>query len=1110
MDLAQLPQLEALCERLYTAQSQAERVQVEQMLGVFGQSTEHVPALKAILDNSRSPYAQLLASSSLTKLLSEHSLSPTVRADMKNYFLQYLDSHCPNLEHFVCSSLVQLLCRTAKLGWFDSDTHRAIVDDAKHFLEKNSPAHYLVGLRILNTIVQEMNQATPGRTLTQHRKAAVNFRDTALLRAFQVALLALQELQARRADEKLRAEGLNLALACLSFDFVGTCLDESSEELCTIQVPSSWRPAIEDAATLQLFLDAYSASQPPLSSTALECMVRLASVRRSLFTSEGERFKFLNRLVSASRSILDPAARGRLAQHENFHGLCRLLGRLKTNYQLSELVSVDGYNDWIQSVAQLTIYALQQWEWSGSSCYYLLGLWSRLVSSMPYLKGDSPSLLEGNVPAITQAYVTSRLESVARCAANPTLDDMLDTEDSLAEQLDALPYLMRYQYDRSAQYLATLMDPAIDYFKQAAQQQMAGPQLSLLEGQLTWLVYITGAVIKGRLASSTNADSQETLDGDLASRVFALLRAADEGLHAGRYSERSRQRLDTALLYFLQCFRKVYIGEQVMHSSKVYTRLAERLGLEDHSAVLAVMLAKIGTNLRVYGGSEELVHLSLVLFQELAAGYMSGKLLQKLDAVSSLLAHHTADTYAFLDAPANGRNRTTYYATLGRLLFMEDTPARFRAFVLPLHNTLLQLGQAVAAAPSAAALRQSVPLQRVAGLFRDLRGIAAATATRRTYGFLFEWLYPQHMPTMLRCLEAWADVPALTTPLLKFVAEFCFNKSQRLTFDSSSPNGILLFREVSKVVVTYANAVLAMPPLPGAGSVTAGGGGGPTSNGIATSGSGGGGSAVYDTRYKGIWVCLLALARAMSGNYVNFGVFELYGDPALKDALDAGLRMVLSVPLADLLAFRKLAKAYFALMEVLAAGHAGVLAAQDTRTFVFLMSSLELGLKSLDVSISSSCASAVDNLASFFWRHVASAAAGHPEGAAVGLTGGPGGMGAAASPPHGAQQMAQHIAQHPTLFPELLKTLFEIVLFEECSNQWSLSRPMLALVLINGSMYNEIKAGLIASQPAERQPHLAACLNRLMADVSPSLDPKNKDRFTQNLTVLRHEYRSKT
>jgi hypothetical protein len=33
---------------------------------------------------------------------------------------------------------------------------------------------------------QEMSTPTPGRPLTQHRKAAVNFRDTALLKVFQV------------------------------------------------------------------------------------------------------------------------------------------------------------------------------------------------------------------------------------------------------------------------------------------------------------------------------------------------------------------------------------------------------------------------------------------------------------------------------------------------------------------------------------------------------------------------------------------------------------------------------------------------------------------------------------------------------------------------------------------------------------------------------------------------------------------------------------------------------------------------------------------------------------------------------------------------------------
>lgn len=51
-------------------------------------------------------------------------------------------------------------------------------------------------------------------------------------------------------------------------------------------------------------------------------------------------------------------------------------------------------------------------QWASGSVYYLLGLWSRLVSSMPYLKSDSPSLLESYVPKITEAYITSRLDSV--------------------------------------------------------------------------------------------------------------------------------------------------------------------------------------------------------------------------------------------------------------------------------------------------------------------------------------------------------------------------------------------------------------------------------------------------------------------------------------------------------------------------------------------------------------------------------------------------------------------------------------------------------------------------------------------------------------------------
>ncbi|KAJ6307486.1 hypothetical protein OIU76_017309 [Salix suchowensis] len=97
----------------------------------------------------------------------------------------------------------------------------------------------------------------------------------------------------------------------------------------------------------------------------------------------------------------------------------------------------------------------------------------------------------------------------------------------------------------------------------------------------------------------------------------------------------------------------------------------------------------------------------------------------------------------------------------------------------------------------------------------------------------------------------------------------------------------------------------------------------------------------------------------------------------------------------------------------------------------------------------------------------------------------------------------------PNLFPEILKTLFEIVLFEDCGNQWSLSRPMLSLTIISEQIFSDLKAQILASQPVDQHQRLALCFDKLMADVTRSLDSKNRDKFTQNLTVFRHEFRVK-
>ncbi|KAF2323697.1 hypothetical protein GH714_036637 [Hevea brasiliensis] len=982
-----LAQLEALCERLYNSQDSVERAHAENTLKCFSMNTDYISQCQYILDNALTPYALMLASSSLLKQVTEHSLSLQLRLDIRNYLVGYLATRGPELQPFVTASLIQLLCRVTKFGWFDDDRFREVVKESTNFLSQATSDHYAIGLKILNQLVSEMNQPNTGLPSTHHRRVACSFRDQSLYQIFQISLTSLRQLK-NDVAMRLQELALSLSLKCLSFDFVGTSIDESSEEFGTVQIPSSWRPVLEDPSTLQIFFDYYAIATSPLSKEALECLVRLASVRRSLFSNDAARSKFLAHLMTLTKEILQ-TGQG-LTDHDNYHEYCRLLGRFRVNYQLSELVNVDGYGDWIRLVAEFTIKSLQSWQWASSSVYYLLGLWSRLVTSVPYLKGDAPSLLDEFVPKITEGFITSRFNSVQAGFPDDLSDNPLDNVELLQDQLDCFPYLCRFQYESSGLYIMNMMEPILrTYTERARVQTTDGNELSVIEAKLAWIVHIIAAILKIKQSTGSSAELQEVLDAELSARVLQLIMSVivgyivrclpgpsqvDEVL-VWRYGELSKQRLDRAILIFFQHFRKSYVGDQAVHSSKqLYARLSELLGLHDHLVLLNVIVGKIATNLKCYTESEEVIDHTLNLFLELASGYMTGKLLLKLDAIKFIVANHTV------------------------FISLESTPDSM--------------------------FRTDAVKYALIGLMRDLRGIAMATN--------------RHLSL--------ADTPEVTTPMLKFMAEFVLNKAQRLTFDSSSPNGILLFREVSKLIVAYGTRILALPNA----------------------------ADIYAYKYKGIWICLTILSRALVGNYVNFGVFGLYGDRALADALDIALKMTLSIPLVDILAFRKLTRAYFAFLEVMFSSHIVFLLNLDTNTFMHIVGSLESGLKGLDTNISSQCASAVDNLAAFYFNNIT--------------------MGEAPTLP-AALNLARHIVDCPNLFPEILKTLFEIVLFEDCGNQWSLSRPMLSLILLSEQIFSDLKAQILSSQPVDQHQRLSLCFDKLMADVTQSLDSKNRDRI---------------
>ncbi|KAG5532297.1 hypothetical protein RHGRI_026807 [Rhododendron griersonianum] len=124
-------------------------------------------------------------------------------------------------------------------------------------------------------------------------------------------------------------------------------------------------------------------------------------------------------------------------------------------------------------------------------------------------------------------------------------EDPLDNVEFLQDQLECIPYLCGFQ---EAAALPALADNS---------------ELVVVEAKL-------GAILNLRQLSGLSSEHE----AELSAHVLRLINVIDCGLHSQRYGEVTKQRLDRAVLIFFQHFRKSYIGDQAMHSSKLVAYFA--------------------------------------------------------------------------------------------------------------------------------------------------------------------------------------------------------------------------------------------------------------------------------------------------------------------------------------------------------------------------------------------------------------------------------------------------------------------------------------------------------------------------------------------------------
>eukprot|EP00397_Hematodinium_sp_SG-2012_P002865 GEMP01002873.1.p1 GENE.GEMP01002873.1~~GEMP01002873.1.p1 ORF type:complete len:1098 (+),score=232.07 GEMP01002873.1:197-3490(+) len=1086
MDQNELRQIEELCNALYNASNEQQRQHAHNTLFPLVQNVRHLPQLNHVLAHTQSPHALIFAATGLTKLLNSNwmSVGEKTKEDMKNFMYQYLGQRGPTLYREAKATvppLIRLLVLLLKLLWLEGPQQQDVVQRLEPFLSE-STLHWALALEIYTDLTCDMQPAV-GPSMSRFRRTALSFRDTALPTIFQIAMQTLQQLCQGKIcisdsveEARLVKQVLQLTCNCLSFDFMGTIRDDTSDEQCTVMVPHSWN-ILRDEGICPLFFEMYSTccnkQRYDSANLALQCLVLLSALRRSFFPKEEERAKLLANLVQGTAGILA----SKLGLSEDtlcYHEMCRLLGKINAAHQLQELAATEVFQHWIQKVYAFTMDSLRTWEVMPNSKHYLLTFWANMVTPLFYLREKAPLGLENCIQHIAIAYIESRLsmaEMSASSSGNVDWDDPLTDEVLRAEQLDVLANLGRYKYQETAQHI-------MKHYEETMRVGTSQGK-TLFEKKITWIVYMMGAMVGGNSTREKQKMREDTengngapghvVNGEIASRVFRLIDMTDR-------EENACEELELAYLYFLEQFRKVYIGEHAKHvvqqQQQVAERLAAVLGLEDENAILGLIINKVGKDLQQRYRSDQIVKRTLALFHELAAGInivhtsdrspqliVSGRLLLKNETVQQILRNHASPQFGFLNHELTkfGKYRTSYYHTLGKLLFLEirDNKAEFEAFMQPQAQVIDLLWSSAQANPQS--LRTPESKHALIGLCRDLRGLCISCSSSEPYNFFFEWLVNcpkdvrmSRVNLFSKAIDIWWDDFEVTTPLLKFVAEFVYNKAQRITFDQSSPNGILLFREASSILVTYGTRVLQRNDVDVAGK------------------------NLYKEKYKGMGIALDLFCHALHGGYTNFGVFDLYNDNSLATSMNLCLRMCLAIPQQELTAYTKTFKPYYLFLELATKSHMGKVMELDASMIAQLLSSVEEGILNFDHGISMQCCASTDNIVAYFFQNQDKQA---PDG----------------------EQVRQFQTVQSQSLRRILKLMFHLVMKGEHISTWSVSRPLLGLILLYHEEYQQIRDNLVAAHLDERRQKLVQSFDDLMSGVENNLTTTNKDHFTRNL-----------
>ncbi|CDR95070.1 EXPORTIN 7-RELATED / RAN BINDING domain containing PROTEIN [Babesia bigemina] len=1100
MDPKDLEQLELLCQALYGGQP-LQQNEAHEVLMPLLRDVQKIPLLRDILAQSANLQALLFAASGLVTVITNHwsHVSDAHKTELREFLLNYLYNRGPEMLKCapeVLGQFIHLYCRIVKLGWLEEVSNHPVVQHVGQFLSA-STQHWIIGLSIYSDLTQEM-QPQMGKFVAKLRRGALNFKETVLPKIFSVTVQTLEQFNNGTAvvadsfeETRMLQQILQLCYNCLSFDFMATMPDDTSEEQSTVMIPQSWDILRSDKVPRTLF-ELYaknSVVRPSCAVLCLRCLVVVAALRKSFFNTEAEDLCHINSFMMGTMDII--RNKTGLANEDCYHELCRLLGKINASNQLSQLLQSAVFPMWTEQLHNFTMEALANWQHMPNSKHYLLGVWAHMVVPLGYMRGKAPSVLETNILQITLEFIKSRLamaEVVATAGDDLEFDNPLDDDILRMEQSDLFSRLCRCQY-------RTVCSRIIESFQELEKMPMTHNYMAIKQEKVAWLVMLAGAMLNGSSSLRLTGDESnitavclQTMNIELVGHVFLNMDASDSKLT-------ECTKLEMSFLHFLTYFKKFFISEHTKGSISGDCR--ERFaqvpgcppGTDGAQYLLNRLVDKVFFNLQRRVSNEGVIKKTLNFFSELSSGIdivhyadrsphlvVSARLILQCKTLRFALVNHADPGFMFLQVPQYGRYRTIYYSILCKLLLLElgseeeqgDSVPKFEGFMEHHRLVIDQLWNLNAGVLSSPECRSTI-----IGLMRDLRGVCRSCISVEAYQMFFNWIVnapkqpgKSRLHIMKRIVEAcWSDCDVMV-PLVKCLAEFLDNRGHRITFDKTSANGILLFKESAGIVMSYGVKLLQMAQAAG---------------GVRQAGND---REAYKKIYKGAAACLQVLDHTLGGDYVNFGVFEVYGDATLDEVLQLAFQLCLVIPIEDLQAYSKAMHPVYSFLDISTKLFMPQMLSLSLENVVQLINACMDGLCSYESATSLSAASALDNFVTHVYNERNST-----------LTGGA---------PHPARVFLESKLE---CLHRAMVLIFNLLLSGDSNSAWSVSRPLLGLILLNQNEFTQLPRSLSVNMSEEKQAKLQRCFESLMNGLDTTLSHQNKDTFTKNVYIFSQEAR---